>query len=109
MIEEALKARPGDPMFQDTLGWIFYLRGNYPKACTELRKAVQGSPQSPEIQYHLAMAESACGRIDLARWHHAAAVNIGKMITSQGRPLTAEYAQVVALSQQALDALGPPK
>jgi predicted Zn-dependent protease len=109
LAEEALKLAPQESSFRDTLGWIAYLRGNYEQAAVELRKAVAGSPPSPEIHYHMAMAESACGRSELARWHYMAAVSIGKRMTALGKPLQAGDALALSLSQEALDALGPSK
>lgn len=44
------------PAFQDTYGWIAYLRGNYAEAEPELVKAAAGLPDDPSVQYHLAMA-----------------------------------------------------
>lgn len=44
------------PAFQDTFGWIAYLRGNYAEAESELVKAAAGLPDDPSVQYHLAMA-----------------------------------------------------
>jgi tetratricopeptide (TPR) repeat protein len=40
----------------DTLGWIYYLKGQYPSAISELQKAAALDPQNPVVQYHLAMA-----------------------------------------------------
>ena len=109
LVEEALKQRPQEPSFRDTLGWILYLKGNYEQASVELCKAVTAAPQSPEIHYHMAMAESACGHSDLARWHHMAAVGIGKGMAAQGKPLQPGDLLAASLSQQALEALGPGK
>lgn len=44
------------PAFQDTYGWIAYLRGNFADAEANLVKAAAGLPDDPSVQYHLAMA-----------------------------------------------------
>lgn len=44
------------PAFQDTYGWIAYLRGNFADAEANLVKAAAGLPEDPSVQYHLAMA-----------------------------------------------------
>ncbi|MFB3893945.1 MAG: tetratricopeptide repeat protein [Phycisphaerae bacterium] len=109
MIEDAVAKEPANAAFRDTLGWILYLEGQNEKACMELRAAIKGDPMLPPVHYHLALAEAACGRLDLARWHHGAAVSIGKAIQAQGRPVSAEMAQSIKLAQEALSALGPEK
>lgn len=45
-----------EPAFQDTFGWIAYLRGNFADAEANLVKAAAGLPDDPSVQYHLAMA-----------------------------------------------------
>ncbi|MCA0271161.1 MAG: tetratricopeptide repeat protein [Proteobacteria bacterium] len=44
------------PAFQDTYGWIAYLRGNFADAEANLVKAAAGLTEDPSVQYHLAMA-----------------------------------------------------
>ncbi len=43
------------PAFQDTYGWIAYLRGDHDEAERELVKAAAGLPDDASVQYHLAM------------------------------------------------------
>jgi len=109
LAEKAVQQVPRNASFRDTLAWILYLEGQHEQACMELRKAVVDRPQSPVVQYHLGMAESACGRPDLARWHLSAAVSIAESLRSAGKPVPAEIAQTASLCRQALAALGQPK
>ncbi len=44
------------PAFLDTAGWVYYRRGDYPRAVEILKKAVERSPQVPVFRYHLGMA-----------------------------------------------------
>ncbi len=47
------------PQFQDTLGWIHYLRGEHVLALPMLRDAAQRLPQYGLVQYHYGMVLKA--------------------------------------------------
>jgi tetratricopeptide (TPR) repeat protein len=53
----------GNPPYQDTFGWIAYLRGNYEEALAELEPAAVGLPEDANVQYHLAMTYIALDRM----------------------------------------------
>ncbi|KMK63818.1 tetratricopeptide repeat protein [Puniceibacterium sp. IMCC21224] len=55
------------PAFQDTYGWIEYLRGNADEALRYLEPAAGGLPTDPLAQYHLGMTYAALGRDGDAR------------------------------------------
>ena len=40
----------------DTLGWVYFKRGDYSEALEKLKSAAQLKPNSPSIRYHLGMA-----------------------------------------------------
>ena len=44
------------PHFLDTLGWIYYRRGNFKRAVEYHEKSVKGAPNLPLFRYHLGMA-----------------------------------------------------
>ena len=46
----------GHPMSLDTLGWVYFKRGNYSAALKTLTLAVKLLPDSPTVYYHLGMA-----------------------------------------------------
>ena len=46
----------GHPMSLDTLGWVYFKRGNYPASLKTLTLALQFIPDSPTVYYHLGMA-----------------------------------------------------
>ena len=46
----------GHPMSLDTLGWVYFKRGNYAAALKTLTLALRFIPDSPTIYYHLGMA-----------------------------------------------------
>ena len=48
--------------FQDTYGWIAYLRGNHDEALRELDRAAEGLPKEPLVQFHLAKVYLALDR-----------------------------------------------
>lgn len=54
--QKAKQAIPGNPDIADTLGWIYYKKGNYDEALTNLKFAADGSPNNPAIRYHLGAA-----------------------------------------------------
>jgi tetratricopeptide (TPR) repeat protein len=53
--------------FLDTWGWVLYKRGENREALSTLQKAVDKSPRTPELRYHLAMAQLKSGARDAAR------------------------------------------
>ena len=66
------------PQFQDTLGWIYYLRGDYAQSVTLLKSAVDKLPGLAAVQYHLGMAYKALGQKPLAVASLQKAVDAGK-------------------------------
>ena len=57
-LEYALKAAelaPKDAAILDTLGWVYFKRGNFNKASGSLKTAVATRPNSPTIRFHLGM------------------------------------------------------
>jgi len=55
MIRKALKIRPNEPAFMDSLGWVYFQRGDYKEALKWVEKAVKGQPKDAELRYHLGM------------------------------------------------------
>lgn len=53
LIQSALKIKPNDGYITDSLGWVFYKRGNYNQALKLLNKAVKIIPDDPIILEHL--------------------------------------------------------
>jgi tetratricopeptide (TPR) repeat protein len=53
LIREALKYKPDDGYITDSLGWVFFKKGQYEKALVYLRKAVELAPDDPIILEHL--------------------------------------------------------
>lgn len=62
MIERALKLEPNNGYYLDSLGWVFFKKGQYPKALEILQKAVAIVPQDAVILEHLALALEKVGK-----------------------------------------------
>ncbi len=56
-----------EPAFQDTYGWIEYLRGNYSDAVAALEPAAAGLPDDALVQLHLGLTYAALNRTADAR------------------------------------------
>ena len=56
MAEKARAILPGDPGVADTLGWILYKKRDFRHALALLQQSASKSPSSPDILYHLGMA-----------------------------------------------------
>ena len=61
--QRAKELSPTHAAYGDTLGWIFYRRGLYPMAVSELERAA-GAGGDAVCNYHLAMAYAKVGNLD---------------------------------------------
>lgn len=73
LIEAAYKKRPDDGSIVDSLGWAYYLNGEYEKAVTQLERAVELQASDSTINAHLGDAYWKVGRRNEARfqWRRA--------------------------------------
>lgn len=55
------------PAFQDTFGWIAYLRGEYETAVEYLEPAAAALTNDPSVHYHLGLAYAENGRVEDAK------------------------------------------
>ena len=53
LIQEALRTKPNSGHIIDSLGWVFYKKGQYDKAVTELERAHRIMPQDSTVAEHL--------------------------------------------------------
>ena len=53
MIKKALSKKPDDAYILDSLGWVYYKKGNYLNALTEILEANQLLPDDPTIAEHV--------------------------------------------------------
>jgi tetratricopeptide (TPR) repeat protein len=52
----ARQIRPDDPNVLDTMGWIFYQKGNYFSALSEFEESLAKASDNPMVNYHYGMA-----------------------------------------------------
>ena len=53
LIKEALKYKPNDGYITDSLGWVYYKKGQFDKALKYLKKAVKLVPDDPIMLEHM--------------------------------------------------------
>jgi tetratricopeptide (TPR) repeat protein len=53
---KAAKLAPKDAAILDTLGWVYFKKGNFNKAVESLETAIASRKNSPTIRFHLGMA-----------------------------------------------------
>jgi len=61
-IRKAVKLKPDDGYYVDSLGWAYYRLGNLPSAVEQLERAVELKPDDPVINDHLGDAYWRVGR-----------------------------------------------
>jgi uncharacterized protein HemY len=67
-----------EPSLLNTRGWVKFKRGDYQGALGLLAQAVDKSPDSPVMRYHLGMAQLKSGDSGAARENLEAAVKSGR-------------------------------
>jgi len=53
LVKKALDLEPENPLYLDSMGWIYYLKGDYDRAFEYLKKAVEKEGDDPEILEHM--------------------------------------------------------
>lgn len=76
--KRALDATPNRPAFMDTYGWLLVQNGEAAKGLRILRNAQLRAPDSPSIQYHIAVALNALGRKKQALHEVRAVIESGR-------------------------------
>jgi cellulose synthase operon protein C len=74
LVQTARRALPDSPSVVDTIGWIYFQRGEYAMAVDSLQQALsleeaRQMPDDPDIHYHLGMAYEKTNQRALAREH----------------------------------------
>jgi tetratricopeptide (TPR) repeat protein len=81
LASKVVERRPDEPMFADTLGWAFYMKGRYSKAVKYLSRAValarERGRDSEFFRFHFGMALAASGDHDGARRELLKALELG--------------------------------
>jgi tetratricopeptide (TPR) repeat protein len=61
LAEKCRQLAPRDPSIADTLGWILYKKGEYPRALGLVADSASQLPDQPEVQFHLGMVQYMMG------------------------------------------------
>src|SRR5262249_19259802 len=62
LIRRALALEPQDGFFVDSLGWVYYRRGDFRRAVEELERAVELAGDDPTVAEHLGDAYERVGQ-----------------------------------------------
>ncbi len=75
-ISRAVAARPEDGFVRDSLGWVYYMRGDFERAVEELAKACEMQPDDPTMNEHLGDAYMKTGAYAKAVEHYKRAIEL---------------------------------
>jgi tetratricopeptide (TPR) repeat protein len=67
LAQRAHQLFPNDPSATDTLGWIFFRKGDYVSALKLFQDSAVGLAANPEVQFHLGIANYMLANEDSAR------------------------------------------
>ena len=76
LAQTAKEKMPSDPGVMDTLGWIYYLKGSYRYALSELEDSLSHMPDNPVVNYHVGMVYAKLGEMEKARQFVRKAIGI---------------------------------
>lgn len=76
LIRKAVKLKPDDGYFVDSLGWAYYRLYDYKKAVKHLERAVELRPEDPVINDHLGDAYWRVGRFLEAKYQWSQALTL---------------------------------
>src|SRR5207249_683978 len=62
LIRRALEIEPDDGFYVDSLGWVYYQRGDYGRAVEQLERAVELAGDDPTVAEHLGDAYERAGK-----------------------------------------------
>lgn len=67
LAQVAQSEMPNDAEVHDTLGWIYYRKGQLPQAATTLERSLELEPANATAAYHLALVYDKSGDVQQAR------------------------------------------
>jgi len=119
LAQRAREVSPFDPSTADTLGWICVKRGSYPMALQLLQESAAKMASTPDVQYHLGMAEYMMSDETDARTAFQSALAGGKPFAGRDEcqiclavldinPATADAAAVEKLEKRVGDSPNDP-
>lgn len=75
-IRQAVEMKPDNGFIRDSLGWIYFRKGEFAKAEQELLTAIKLEPDDPHIYQHLGQIYQAQSRIEDARQAYRKALEL---------------------------------
>jgi Flp pilus assembly protein TadD len=94
LIRRALVIEPEDGFYVDSLGWVYYQRGEFQKAVDQLERAVNLTGEDPTITEHLGDAYNKIGKTRDASHEYQDALRR----TQDGSQITRLKSKIAALS-----------
>ncbi|MHA1165268.1 MAG: tetratricopeptide repeat protein [Alphaproteobacteria bacterium] len=85
LIRKAVKLKPADGYFVDSLGWAHYRLGNYELAAKHLERAVELRSDDPVINDHLGDAYWRVGRFLEAKYQWSQALTLEPEVDDEAR------------------------
>jgi Flp pilus assembly protein TadD len=85
LIKRALVVEPEDGFYVDSLGWVYYQKGQYKKAVEELERAVTITNNDPTITEHLGDAYRKMGKLREASHQYDDALKRSQETDQQSR------------------------
>jgi tetratricopeptide (TPR) repeat protein len=77
LARSAIARLPNNPQVLDTLGWIYYRRGEAEQAIPQFIASIEKNPKNPVYHYHLGLAYVAAASPAKARVAFSRALAIG--------------------------------
>ena len=90
LINRALELAPGRGYIIDSLGWVYYQRGDFAKALEYLLRASEIPPPDPTILEHVGDAYEKLGKRELAQENYTKALellNSQKLFTTEDKKI----------------------
>lgn len=76
MAKAARSTYPSFSATADTLGWVYYQRGNYSLAHDQFEDAIKADPKNPDAEYHMGLNYEKQGNKPLAAAHLKKAIAV---------------------------------
>ena len=76
MAQKAVAAEPDNSAYQDTIGWVYYMLGNYDLALFHIQKSVASRQESAVVIEHLGDVYHKMGKVTEAKSHWKRALEI---------------------------------
>lgn len=115
LVRRALELQPTSGAFVDTLGWIYYMQGNYTQALVEINRAAELIPEDPTILEHLGDVFEKLGDEEQAmpHWKRSFVLNpqnekLAEKLIQRGVDLEPLRKQVEELKRQKATSATPP-